>query len=135
MIDDIVAEITARVERNITARMDELKAFLKELVGNCATKQCVEDKFQAVDKVLSGIEKRLEALEKKVEAISSGVFGMNVQADGLVRNVDTLQHMRDLTVMRGSLTKNLKSFHGALCQCPQGMDGQGECDNHLRQHH
>ena len=134
MFDDIVAEITARVERHITARMDELKAFLKELVGNCATKQCVEDKFQAVDKVLSGIAKRLEALEKKVEAISSGVFGMNVQADGLVRNVDTLQHMRDLTVMRGSLTKNLKSFHGALCQCPQGMDGQGECDNHLRQH-
>ena len=134
MIDDIVAEVTARVERHITARIDELKAFMNELVGNCATKQCVEDKFQAMNEVLSGIARRLEALEKKIDVISWGVFGMNVQADGLVRNVDTLQHMRDLTVMRGSLTKNLKSNHGALCQCPQGMDGQGECDNHLRQH-
>ena len=82
MFDDIVAEIMARVERNILARMDELKALVKELVGNCATKQCVEDKFQTVSKLLSGIEKRLDAQEK-VDMISSGFTETNACVEHL----------------------------------------------------
>ena len=71
MFEDVVADITACLERNITARMDELKALVKEFVGNCATKQCVEDKFQTVSELLSGIEKRLVVLEKKADVTSS----------------------------------------------------------------
>ena len=100
MFDDIVAEITARVERHITARMDELKAFLKELVGNCATKQCVEDKFQAMNEVLSGIARRLEALEKKIDAISSGVFETKGRVDESIRNA-TIKHVQDTVMERG----------------------------------
>lgn len=60
MLSDVLCETTNGVETQITTKIDELKELLKQLVGDCATKQCINDKFQAMDEVLSGVERRLK---------------------------------------------------------------------------
>lgn len=108
MLSDIIEDVEARVETTVTTRMDELKALMKGFIGDCATKQCVDNTFQRVSEVLSRIEKRLETLEKKVDLISSGVVETKVHVDDVVRNVYKLPHVQDSIMERG--IKALKSW-------------------------
>ena len=48
MLDDAVNDISSLVERVVSEKIDELKEYIKVLIGECATKE-----------QLAGIEKRL----------------------------------------------------------------------------
>ena len=61
MFDDVVEVISARVETNIMARIDELKALVKEFVADCATKQCVNEMLQTIKEMSSVNLKRPDA--------------------------------------------------------------------------
>ena len=58
-LSDILCDTSTRVEALVSAKVDELKALMRELVGERATKQSVHDKFQATNEVLSCIERPL----------------------------------------------------------------------------
>ena len=57
MLSDVLCDRTTRVEALVSAKVDELKALMRELVGERATKQSIHDKLDTMNEVLSGMEK------------------------------------------------------------------------------
>ena len=56
VIDDVVQDVLARVERNVSAKMDGLKELLSGVLSCRAKETCVREESDAVKVLLSGME-------------------------------------------------------------------------------
>ena len=99
MLSDVLCDTSTRVEALVSAKVDELKGLMRVLVGECATKQTINDKLDAINDVLSGIEKGLhdehdatlgvvKANTARLEALGSLMKGVTGDAKNLQRGVD-----------------------------------------------
>ena len=99
MLSEILSDTSTRVEALVSAKVDELKALMRELVGECATKQSIHDKLDAMNRVLSSIEKRrhdkhdatlgvVKANTARLEALECLIKGLTGVVKNLQRGVD-----------------------------------------------
>ena len=80
MFDDVVEDVTAHVERNASAKMDELNELVAELLSWRAKETSVKDQFDAVKVLLSGIETCFQAGHAAlVEAINAQALATKAQ--------------------------------------------------------
>ena len=108
MLSDVLCDTSTGVEALVSAKVDELKGLMRVLVGECATKQTINDKLDAINDVLSGTEKGLHdehdatlgvvrANTARLEALGSLMKGVTGDAKNLQRGVDkTRSDLREL---------------------------------------
>ena len=58
MLGERVCDMWTKSKALVSTKVDELKELVMELLGDCATTQCFNHKFQAMDDVLSRTERR-----------------------------------------------------------------------------
>ena len=106
MLSDVLCDTSTRVEALVSAKVDELKGLMRELVRECPTKQSIHGKLDAMNEVLSWIEKRhydehdatlgvvkantarLEALERLMKGVTGDVKNLHRE---LTRSVQMLK--------------------------------------------
>ena len=58
MIDDVVQDVGARVERVASSKMGELEERLSKHLSKCATEASVREESDALKELLAGVETR-----------------------------------------------------------------------------
>ena len=118
MLDEVVEDVTARVERNVTARMDELKELLSRVLSCCAKETCVREESDTVKVLLSGIEMRFRAEHGAlVEAINAHTLATKVHSshlEVLCKEVQAMNEKKDVlcshTAHLGDIDRDLKTI-------------------------
>ena len=200
MIDDVVQEVKAHVERVVSAKMANLEERLSGLLSGCATETCVKEETNTLKALLARVETRfreehaglvdaineqkamtkaqtalLEALCSEVETanekidtlcshtgplweIEGDVAAISKSVQGVANGTDTVssfvsclsKHLDDIRLVVGHKTsenrkaeeekrlsffwRELEIIHDRQCQRTQEVDGEGKCNNRLRQH-
>ena len=88
-------------------------------------------RLENIEGDVSNISNGVKGVAEKTEVVSSSVPSPNECVDDIRlvfdEKVKALRRVERL--FRG---RNLKSFNGGLCQCPQAVDAEVKCNDHLR---
>ena len=90
-------------------------------------------RLENIEVDVSSIANTFQGVAEKRDVVSSHVSSLNERADDIRPVFD--DKIKPVKMFGAAFSgTNLKSFDGGLCQSPQGVDGQDECDDRLRQH-
>ena len=90
-------------------------------------------RLENIEVDVSSIANTFQGVAEKRDVVSSHVSSLNERADDIRPVFD--DKIKPVKMFGAAFSgTNLKSFDGGLCQSPQGVDGQDESLNHLRQH-
>ena len=142
------------------AMTKEQTALLEALCSEVKTTSEKVDSFAHTGRLrniewdVAAIAKSVQGVAKGTDAVSSFVAGLNERIDDIRlvlehkanenRKAEEEKRLAELKAEEEkrkakwrsdcSFGRNFKSDDGTLCQRPQGVDGEGECDDRLRQH-
>ena len=127
MLSDVLCDTSTRVEALVSAKVDELKGLMRVLVGECATKQTINDKLDAINDVLSGTEKGLhdehDATLGVVKANTARLEALECLIKGLTGVVKNLQRGVDQT---RSDVEGIMGRVGAVSKAVLAADGKAD---------